>query len=122
MGVERNPFYPKYFLTVGGHEAKVWSEDLKTDAILATNPSPSRLTSAAWCPGRMSMFLTTNIGGFLEIRDYLISHSSAFLQIKIADYALHCIKVSSEEGGLAQNIFFLNSHNQTSSTSNVPGS
>ena len=105
MGVERNPFYPKYFLTVGGHEAKVWSEDLKMDAILAMNPSPSRLTSAAWCPGRMSMFLTTNMGGFLEIRDYLISHSSAFLQIKIADYALHCIKVSSGKRGLAQDIY-----------------
>ena len=105
--MERNPFYPKYFLTAGGYESKVWSEDLKVDAILSMNPSSSRLTSAAWCPGRMSMFFTTNIGGFLEIRDYLNSHSSAFLQIKIADYALHCIKVILIEREESLGIFIL---------------
>ena len=93
MGLERNLFYPKYFLTVGGRESKVWSEDIRTDAIILLDPSSFRLTSAAWCPGRMSMFFTTNTGGFLEIWDFLTSHSSACLQIKIADYALHCIKV-----------------------------
>ena len=41
----------------------------------------------------MSLFFTTNAEGFLEIRDFLLSHSSPVLQIKIADYALHCIKV-----------------------------
>ena len=107
MGLERNLFYPKYFLTVGGRESKVWSEDIRTDAIILLDPSSFRLTSAAWCPGRMSMFFTTNTGGFLEIWDFLTSHSSAFLQIKIADYALHCIKVISKEREESLRIFIL---------------
>ena len=93
LSLERNSFYPKYFLTVGGCTSKIWSEDLKSDAILSMASSSSRLTSGAWSPSRMSMFFTANVEGFLEIRDFLISHSSPFLQIKIADYALNCVKV-----------------------------
>ena len=93
LSLERNSFYPKYFLTIGGYASKIWSEDLKSDAILSMASSPSRLTSGAWSPSRMSMFFTTNVEGFLEIRDFLISHSSPVLQIKIADYALNCVKV-----------------------------
>ena len=93
LSVERNPFYPKYFLTVTGQCSKIWCEDIKTEPIISISPARSRLTSAAWCSSRISMFFTANNQGFLEIRDFLISHSSPVLQIKIADYALHCVKV-----------------------------
>ena len=73
---------------------QVWYEDLRMDSILTMDPSSSRLTAAAWAPTRLSMFLTANTGGFLEIRDYLVSHAAPFLQIKIADYPLHSIKVT----------------------------
>ena len=74
----------------------MWYEDLRMDSILTMDPSSSRLTAAAWAPTRLSMFLTANTGGFLEIRDYLVSHSAPFLQIKIADYPLHSIKVTTK--------------------------
>ena len=50
--VERNPFYPKNFLTVGDNTCKIWSEDLKSSAIMWMKPAPVRLTGGAWSPAR----------------------------------------------------------------------
>ena len=52
MTVERNPFYPKNFLTVGDTTCKIWSEDLKSSAIMWMKPAPVRLTGGAWSPAR----------------------------------------------------------------------
>ena len=81
MTVERNPFYPKNFLTVrvninkiiivvvnvivliiivvisifllvGDNTCKIWSEDLKSSAIMWMKPAPVRLTGGAWSPAR----------------------------------------------------------------------
>ena len=30
MAVDRNPFYPKNFLTIGDTTCRIWCEDLKT--------------------------------------------------------------------------------------------
>ena len=30
MAVDRNPFYPKNFLTVGDNTCKIWCEDLRS--------------------------------------------------------------------------------------------
>ena len=34
--VQRNPFYPKNFLTVGDWEARIWSEEIKESSIMWT--------------------------------------------------------------------------------------
>ena len=34
--LQRNPFYPKNFLTVGDWTARIWSEDIKESAIMWT--------------------------------------------------------------------------------------
>ena len=52
MTVERNPFYPKNFLTVGDNTCKIWSEDLKSSAIMWMKPAAVRLTGGAWSPAR----------------------------------------------------------------------
>ena len=65
--VDRNPFYPKNFLTIGDHTAKIWCEDLRTSAIMWMKPSAARLTGGGWNPARMSVFHTTRVDGVLEV-------------------------------------------------------
>ena len=83
--VDRNPFYPKNFLTIGDHTAKIWCEDLRTSAIMFMlmlmlrcedlrtsaimwmKPSAARLTGGGWNPARMSVFHTTRVDGVLEV-------------------------------------------------------
>lgn len=34
--MQRNPFFPKNFLTVGDWTARIWSEDIKESSIMST--------------------------------------------------------------------------------------
>ena len=69
--VDRNPFYPKNFLTIGDHTAKIWCEDLRTSAIMWMKPSAARLTGGGWNPARMSVFHTTRVDGVLEVWNFV---------------------------------------------------
>ena len=93
LTVQRNPFYPKYFLTVGGDTNKIWSDDLKSDSILSLAPSPTRLSCGAWSPSRLSLFFTARTDGFLDLWDFVLDQSRPMLSVKIADYPLHCLTV-----------------------------
>lgn len=50
-GVARNPFFNKYFLSVGDWTVRVWNEDLKVP-IIASKYHSTHLTSARWSPTR----------------------------------------------------------------------
>ena len=63
MTVDRNPFYPKNFLTIGDTTCKIWCEDLKTSAIMWMKPSVARLTGGGWSPTKISVFFTTRVDG-----------------------------------------------------------
>ena len=93
MAVDRNPFFPKYFLVIKDYSAKVWCEDLRTSSIMWMKPSPARLTAGAWSPARMSVFFTTRYDGVLETWDFLYQQDSPILPIKVADYPLTTLKV-----------------------------
>ena len=93
MAVDRNPFYPKNFLTIGDTTCKIWCEDLKTSSIMWMKPSAARLTGGAWSPTKISVFFTTRIDGYVEVWDFLHNHKAPILPIKVADAALNCIKV-----------------------------
>ena len=93
MTVERNPFYPKYFLTVGGDTNKVWCEDLKADNILTMAASQARLSCGAWSPTRLSMFFTARLDGFLDFWDFVLAQSEPVTCLKVADYPLLSLRV-----------------------------
>lgn len=50
-GLVRNPFYPKYFLSIGDWTARIWNEDLKTP-IMTSKYHTSYLTGGRWSPTR----------------------------------------------------------------------
>lgn len=91
--ITRNPFNPKYFLTVGEWVARVWSEDIKDSAIITMKNFPHHMTNAAWSPTRPSVFLTTSMIGTLDIWDLMDKHSDPTLSVKISDFALRSLRV-----------------------------
>ena len=93
MALDRNPFYPKNFLTIGGNTAKIWCEDLKSSAIMWMKPSPARLTGGAWSPARLSLFFTTRVDGVFEVWDFLYQQAAPIVCVKVVDYPLSCMKV-----------------------------
>ena len=96
MALDRNPFYPKNFLTIGSNTAKIWCEDLKSSAIMWMKPSPARLTGGAWSPARLSLFFTTRVDGVFEVWDFLYQQSAPIVSVKVVDFPLFCMKVQSK--------------------------
>jgi dynein intermediate chain 2 len=96
--LQRNPFYPKYFLTVGDWTARVWTDELKTP-ILATKYHMCYLTDGCWSPTRPGVFFTTKMDGTLDIWDYLHKQNDPSLSIQVSDAGLHTLRVQ-EQGQL----------------------
>lgn len=95
-GIHRNPFNPKYFLTVGDWTARVWMEDLKMP-IMTTPYDEAYLTSCCWSPTRPGVFLTTKVDGTLDVWDYYFKQNCPTYSTKICDTSLTAISV--EAGG-----------------------
>ncbi|XP_060700806.1 dynein axonemal intermediate chain 2 [Hemiscyllium ocellatum] len=91
--VQRNPFYPKNFLTVGDWTARIWSEDLRDSCIISTKYHMSNLTDGCWSPVRPSVFFTTKMDGTVDIWDLLFKHSEPSLSVKVCDEALYSLRI-----------------------------
>ncbi|XP_076332791.1 dynein axonemal intermediate chain 2-like isoform X2 [Tachypleus tridentatus] len=97
--LQRNPFFPKNFLTIGDWTARIWSEDIRESSILSTRYFDQALTVGCWSPCRPSVFFVTKSSGYLDVWDILYKQIDPTLSIKVADEALSSIGVH-EEGQL----------------------
>lgn len=91
--LQRNPFYPKNFLTVGDWTARIWSEDSRESSIMWTKYHMAYLTDAAWSPIRPAVFFTTKMDGTLDIWDFVFKQCDPALSLKVCDEALFCLRV-----------------------------
>ncbi|XP_005412284.1 PREDICTED: dynein intermediate chain 2, axonemal isoform X1 [Chinchilla lanigera] len=91
--LQRNPFYPKNFLTVGDWTARIWSEDSRESSIMWTKYHMAYLTDGAWSPVRPAVFFTTKMDGTLDIWDFVFKHSDPALSLKVCDDPLFCLRV-----------------------------
>lgn len=91
--LQRNPFFPKNFLTVGDWTARIWSEDLRESSIMWTKQHMAYLTDGCWSPVRPAVFFTTRMDGCLDVWDYLFKQNDPTLSIQVCDEALNSIKV-----------------------------
>ncbi|XP_061887105.1 dynein axonemal intermediate chain 2 isoform X1 [Entelurus aequoreus] len=98
--LQRNPFFPKNFLTVGDWRARIWSEDIKESSIMWTKYQMSYLTDACWSPVRPSVFFTVKTDGVLDIWDVLFKQNDPTLSVKVCDAALYSLRVH-DNGRLA---------------------
>ncbi|OBS71165.1 hypothetical protein A6R68_00289 [Neotoma lepida] len=78
--LQRNPFYPKNFLTVGDWTARIWYH-------------MAYLTDGAWSPVRPAVFFTTKMDGTLDIWDLVFKQCDPALSLKVCDEALFCLRV-----------------------------
>ncbi|XP_049881282.1 dynein axonemal intermediate chain 2-like [Pectinophora gossypiella] len=88
MSVERNPAFPKCFLTVGDWTVRVWSEECRESSILWSPPLRYGYSSGAWSPSRISMMLMSGTDGRLAIWDLLRRQHEPVFTMQISSNAL----------------------------------
>jgi dynein intermediate chain 2 len=98
--IQRNPFHPTSFLTVGDWTCRMWNEKNK-GPILMTPYSKAYLTSGCWSPTRPGVFYTCRSDGVLDCWDYNYRQTQVAYSHKVSEYALSCIAVqgSAQNGG-----------------------
>jgi dynein intermediate chain 2 len=94
--VQRNPFHPKYFLTVGDWTARLWCEDIKGGCMYSTYYHKAHLTHGCWHPQRAGVFFTTRMDGYMDVWDLMTRQSTPVLSVQVSDFALHTIKPTPE--------------------------
>uniref|UniRef100_A0A667XJX1 Dynein, axonemal, intermediate chain 2b n=1 Tax=Myripristis murdjan TaxID=586833 RepID=A0A667XJX1_9TELE len=97
--LQRNPFFPKNFLTVGDWTARIWSEDIKESSIMWTRYQTSYLMDACWSPVRPAVFFTVKMDGVLDVWDVLFKQNEPTLSIKVCDEGLYSLRLQ-ESGRL----------------------
>lgn len=58
--LHRNPFFPKYFLSVGDWTWRVWNEDLRSP-LLVSPYAAAYLSSGTWSPTRPGEYATAMV-------------------------------------------------------------
>lgn len=91
--LQRNPFYPKNFLTVGDWAARIWSEESRESSIMWTRYHMAYLSDGAWSPVRPAVFFTTKMDGTLDIWDLVFKQCDPALSLKVCDDPLFCLRV-----------------------------
>ncbi|NXA35867.1 DNAI2 protein, partial [Eudromia elegans] len=91
--LSRNPFYPKFFLTVGDWTARIWSEESKESSIMWTKYHLSYLTDGCWSTVRPAVFFTTKMDGTLDIWDFIFKQNDPSLSLKICDEPLFSLRL-----------------------------
>ena len=82
--LERNPFNPKYFMSIGDWSARVWMEDLKTP-IMTTRYHGTYLTGGTWSPTRPGVFFTIKADGEMDVWDYYYKQDDPTLSVKVTE-------------------------------------
>ena len=90
--LRRNPFFPKFFMTVGDWTARVWMEDLKTP-VMSTRYHGAHLTGGTWSPSRPGVFFTVKTDGGLDVWDYYYKQNEPTLTVQVTDKALTSFNV-----------------------------
>jgi dynein intermediate chain 2 len=91
--IKRNPFHPKYFITVGDWTAKLWTEELKSP-LVQTAPTPAQLSCGAWSPSRPGLFITARIDGVLDFYDYHYQMNQIAYSHKLGDIPIRACSPS----------------------------
>jgi len=97
-GLQRNPFFPKYFLTVGDWTVRLWNEELKAP-IMTSKFFKNYVLDASWSPTRPGVFVTTKMDGTLDVWDYFYKQNDPTLSLQVDGDGLKTVKVQ-EQGQL----------------------
>ena len=97
-GLMRNPFFPKYFLTVGDWTVRLWNEELRAP-IMTSKFFSNYVLDCAWSPTRPGVFCTTKMDGTLDVWDYFYKQNDPTLSLQVDGDGLRCVRMQ-EQGTL----------------------
>ena len=95
-GLQRNPFYPKYFLSVGDWTVRLWNEELRAP-IMTSKFFKNYVLDSCWSPTRPGVFLTTKMDGTLDVWDYFYKQNDPTLSLQVDGDGLRTVKM--QDGG-----------------------
>ena len=93
--LQRNPFFPRNFLSVGDWSAKIWSDDVKTP-ILTTRYHNTYLTDGCWSPTRPAVFCTGKTDGSVDFWDFIFKQNNPTLSVQVANAPISCVKIQEQ--------------------------
>lgn len=99
--VHRSPCTSRMFLTCGDWFVKIWSEDVRSDPIIVTEPYPSEVTDAAWAPLRWSSFMAICANGVFYYWDILRKQHQPISKLAVSNYMLSKVTPHYEDGLVA---------------------
>jgi len=94
-GLQRNPFFPKYFLTVGDWTVRLWNEELRAP-IMTSKFFKNYVLDASWSPTRPGVFVTTKMDGTLDVWDYFYKQNDPTLSLQVDGDGLKTVKVQDQ--------------------------
>lgn len=98
--VQRNPWYPKFFLTIGDWTVRLWNEELKSP-IMTSKYFMHYLLDAAWSPTRPGVFVSTKMDGTLDIWDYFYKQNDPTLSLQVDADGLYSVSMQDSGSHLA---------------------
>jgi dynein intermediate chain 2 len=99
--VERNPFFPKYFMSIGDWTMRIWCEDVKESAVIWSEYHKSYLLTGAWSHARPGVCFTGKHDGSVGIWDLLFKTNQPALTLQVADAPIGCIRPNADGQFLA---------------------
>lgn len=96
--LQRSPFLPKYFLSVGDWAVRLWNEELRPPVVV-TPYRPAPLAAGGWSPTRPGVFFTADAAGCVEAWDLYGSQAEPCLQVHVCDLPLSSLRLA-PGGGL----------------------
>jgi len=96
--LHRNPFYPKFFLTIGDWTVRLWNEELRSP-IMTSKYFKNYVLDATWSPTRPGVFLSTKMDGTLDVWDYFYKQNDPTLSLQIDDDGLFSVAMQ-DQGSL----------------------
>jgi len=98
--LQRNSFFPKYFLTIGDWTVRLWNEEIK-HPIMTSKYFKNYVLDATWSPTRPGVFITTKMDGTLDVWDYYYKQNDPTLSLQIDDDGLFTVKMQEQGQMLA---------------------
>merc|ERR1719440_1045157 len=94
-GMQRNPFFPKYFLSVGDWTVRLWNEELRAP-IMTSKFFSNYVLDCAWSPTRPGVFCTTKMDGTLDVWDYFYKQNDPTLSLQVDGDGLRCVRMQEQ--------------------------
>mmetsp|Transcript_65783 Transcript_65783/g.173663 ORF Transcript_65783/g.173663 Transcript_65783/m.173663 type:complete len:566 (+) Transcript_65783:113-1810(+) len=98
--LQRNLFFPKYFLTIGDWTVRLWNEEIR-HPVMTSKYSKNYVLDARWSPTRPGVFVTTKMDGTLDVWDYYYKQNDPTLSLQVDDDGLFTVNVQEQGQYLA---------------------